>query len=109
MSAKTLLEETEGLCVEFIERLARLAARRRRLGRLKGTVAEQLKVGHIDSLELLELLRRKAPTVIYDIGANVGTWTLLAKAIFPAAEIHAFEPLPRHVAAFQKTLGFLGI
>jgi FkbM family methyltransferase len=35
---------------------------------------------------------RKDP-VIYDIGANRGTWTALAKSAFPAATIHSFEPL----------------
>ena len=76
------------------ERLAQSAETRRRLRRLRGTVAAGLSAGHIDSLELLDALRPLEPTTIYDIGANVGTWTLLAKAIFPTAVIHAFEPLP---------------
>jgi FkbM family methyltransferase len=42
--------------------------------------------------------------VIYDIGANVGTWTLLAKAILPQANIHAFEPLQIHHEAFEKAM-----
>jgi FkbM family methyltransferase len=75
---------------------------RRRLEKLDGTIAQELKTGHIDSLELLELLRDKPPDVIYDIGANIGTWTLLAKAIFPAAEIHAFEPLDRLKGEFLR-------
>jgi FkbM family methyltransferase len=77
------------------ERLAEMSLERRRLRSLKGTAAGRLKKGHVDSLELLELLRVKPPRVIYDIGANVGTWTLLAKSVFPAAEVHAFEPLGR--------------
>src|SRR5262245_32903854 len=43
------------------------------------------------------------PTVIYDIGANVGTWTLLAKSIYPNAEIVAFEPLDWHCREFSKS------
>ncbi len=87
------------------ERLAEISIERRRLRRLRGTVAEGLRTGHIDSLELLDLLRPNPPQVIYDIGANVGTWTLLAKALFPSAEIHAFEPLPQHVEQFRlKTI-----
>jgi FkbM family methyltransferase len=86
------------------ERLAEISIERRRLRRLRGTVAEGLRTGHIDSLELLDLLRPNPPQVIYDIGANVGTWTLLAKALFPSAEIHAFEPLPFHARQFQEAV-----
>jgi FkbM family methyltransferase len=83
------------------ERLAEISIERRRLRKLRGTVASGLTTGHIDSLELLELLKPDPPHVIYDIGANVGTWTLLAKAIFPEVEIHAFEPLPAHAERFK--------
>jgi FkbM family methyltransferase len=80
----------------LLERLGVAVERRRRRRKLKRTVARDLKIGHIDSLELLELLHRSVPKVIYDIGANVGTWTLLAKAVFPEAEVHCFEPLESH-------------
>ena len=92
------------------ERLAELSLERRRLAKLRGTVARQLTTGHIDSLELLELLRPINPQVIFDVGANVGTWTLLAKALYPQSQIHAFEPLPRHIAGFrQRTAGLGGV
>lgn len=84
------------------ERLAEISLSARRIAKLRGTVASNLKSGHIDSLELLELLSGDPPAVIYDIGANVGTWTLLAKAVFPSSEIHAFEPLPGHVESFRR-------
>jgi FkbM family methyltransferase len=58
--------------------------------------------GHIDSLELLDLIAGAGVNVIYDIGANVGTWSLLAKSIIPNAKIHAFEPLPEHADAFAR-------
>ncbi len=86
----------------LLERAGQVAASRLRLRRLRGTPARFLDVGHVDSLELLELLRPEAPKIIYDIGANVGTWTLLAKAVFPVAEVQAFEPLKKHVAGFKK-------
>ena len=82
------------------ERLATESIQRRRRGELRGTVGECLSSGHIDSLELLKLARKAGIHVIYDIGANVGTWTLLAKSLIPAAHIHAFEPLPRHQTDF---------
>ncbi len=83
------------------ERLAELSLDHRRRSKLRRTVASKLLRGHIDSLELLELLRTNPPRVIYDIGAYIGTWTLLAKAIFPDAEVHAFEPLALHRARFR--------
>ncbi|NUN63519.1 FkbM family methyltransferase [Pseudanabaena biceps] len=77
----------------LVERIAIESLRYRRLAKIKKTIASRLKIGHIDSLELLELAKSQSPNVIYDIGANIGTWTLLAKAIIPQASIHAFEPL----------------
>lgn len=87
----------------LVERLADKVQQRRRLKRLKGTVAEGLVRGHIDSLELLDIATRLRPNVIYDVGANVGTWARLARARFPQAHIHAFEPLRHHLAGFQAS------
>ena len=89
------------------ERVAQLSHARRRLASLRGTVARNLTLGHIESLELLNLLRPLEIKTIYDIGANVGTWTLLAKALYPQAEVHAFEPLPLHHSVFAREAGSL--
>jgi FkbM family methyltransferase len=90
----------------LLERIGEWAAERRRIRKLRGTVAAGLTLCHVDSLELLESLKETPPRVIYDIGANVGTWALLAKAIFPTAEVHAFEPLDFHCEKFlQNTSG----
>jgi FkbM family methyltransferase len=86
----------------LLHRLGQWAAGKRRLRRLRNSVAASLQAGHIDSLELLELLRPQKPLVIFDIGANVGTWTLLAKALYPAAQVHAFEPLQIHIEKFRQ-------
>ena len=94
----SLLYDPRLLC----ERLAELSLARRRRASLRGTPAAWLTDDHIDSLDLLELLRPLDPKVIYDVGANVGTWTLLAKALFPHAEIHAFEPLTAHHGGFDR-------
>lgn len=82
------------------ERLAHFSIEKRRLAKLRRTVAESLTTAHINSMELLELLRPNKPRVVYDIGANIGTWTLLSKAIFPEIEVHAFEPLKKHQSQF---------
>lgn len=82
------------------ERLATESAGRRRLAGLRGTQAAGLALGHIDTLELVELASQAGISVIYDIGANVGTWSLLAKSLIPSARIHAFEPLAKHQSGF---------
>jgi FkbM family methyltransferase len=84
------------------ERIADASRRGRRLSRLRGSVAGHLQAGHIESLELLELLRPIALDTIHDIGANVGSWTLLAKAIHPRAHVEAFEPLDEHAETFER-------
>ena len=87
---------------DIVERLAIASRRRRRRLILRGTPAAALSLGHIDSIELLELLRPTPPAVIYDIGANIGTWTCLAKSLYPAARVEAFEPLAMHVEGFRR-------
>ena len=79
-----------------------------RLSRLRGSVAAHLEAGHIESLELLELLRPIVVNTIHDIGANVGSWTLLAKAVHPFARVEAFEPLNDHAEKFERQTKTLG-
>lgn len=88
----------------LIERLGEWATERRRLGRLKSTPARHLESGHIDSLELLDIIAREdgAPDVIYDVGANIGTWARLAHSQFPKAQIYAFEPLSKHLGRLRQ-------
>jgi FkbM family methyltransferase len=85
---------------DLIERaaIAVRSFRRRRL--LSRTPGRKLGLGYLTTLELLELLRSSPPGVIYDIGANIGTWTCLAKSVFPSARVEAFEPLEMHGARF---------
>jgi FkbM family methyltransferase len=90
------------------ERLAAESLRRRRLAKLRGTPAEILRLGHIDSLELLELCSSLPIRTIYDIGANVGTWSLLARSVIPKAEVHAFEPLEVCRAEFLRNTEAVG-
>lgn len=87
------------------ERLGYWAHQRRRLKRLRGTVAHSLTLGHIESLELVESVSHLGIGTVYDIGANAGTWVLLAKAVLPTARVEAFEPLASHFPAFLKNVG----
>lgn len=88
----------------MIDRIAIEINRYRRKRRLKHTPAAGLGLGCIDSMELLELINKENTQVkhVFDIGANIGTWTLLAKAIFPDASVHAFEPLKVHTDKFTQ-------
>jgi FkbM family methyltransferase len=45
-------------------------------------------------LFVLETLSNFQPLVLFDVGANVGAWSILAKEWSPRAEIHAFEIAP---------------
>lgn len=81
----------------ILERIAEASQDRRRKAKLKRTVASHLSDQHMTSLEFIELAQREKPLqVIYDLGANAGTWTLLARSIVPNASIHAFEPIPNY-------------
>jgi FkbM family methyltransferase len=42
--------------------------------------------------------------IIFDIGANVGLYSLLAAAVNPASRIHAFEPTPEIGEAFRENI-----
>ena len=45
--------------------------------------------------------------VVFDIGANVGFYTLLAaRLVGPAGKVVAFEPLPRNLAMLERHLAY---
>lgn len=50
-------------------------------------------------LRVIKILSKHNPQVVFDVGSNVGDWTILAENAFPNAKIHAFEPMP---AIFEK-------
>lgn len=93
--------------LRLVAGVGRRAHRRARRLELRGTPAAALQSGHIDSLELLKLARDSGPPVrvVYDLGANVGTWTLLAKAVIPGVVVEAFEPLSAHAQQFLAVTG----
>ena len=51
-----------------------------------------------------ETLRIIRPHVVWDIGANSGTYGILAKAIIPDAKVFFFEPIPRAIGMIHKNL-----
>jgi FkbM family methyltransferase len=56
---------------------------------------------------VLEVLGRFSPNCIFDVGANVGTWTQLAHGAAPTAEIHCFEIVPDTAGTLQQAVGGL--
>lgn len=88
----------------IIDRLAIAINKRKRKNKLKGTAAAKLDLGYLDSLELLEIIKNENKEIktIFDVGANIGTWTILAKSFFPEAAVYAFEPLNKHVKKFNE-------
>jgi FkbM family methyltransferase len=45
------------------------------------------------------------PTVIFDVGANVGQTVIRLRPYFPQATIHSFEPIPATFAALLANVG----
>lgn len=43
---------------------------------------------------LLRRLSALAPSVVLDVGANIGNWALMAQQEMPGATVHCFEPAP---------------
>jgi len=88
----------------LLERLAEISVDRRRKARLRHTPAAALQDSQIQSVEFLELAKAKARIkTIYDLGANMGTWSLLADTLIPGAAIHAFEPIPNYQDRYLQT------
>ena len=80
----------------LLERIAEESKRIRRVRKLKNTFVTETTDGHLTTLEFIELARDSYKLkVAYDIGANVGSWTQLAKALVPELEVHGFEPIPK--------------
>jgi FkbM family methyltransferase len=70
-------------------------------------------------LAVLHEFQTLPPSVVFDVGANVGDWSERAAALFPGARIHAFEIVPdtarvlaerlRAVAGERVTVNALGL
>ncbi len=49
-------------------------------------------------------VKRGKRQVFLDIGANIGSYTLKLKQIFPKSEIHAFEPIPSTYRQLERNI-----
>lgn len=66
--------------------------------------------------ELVQKCASTNPSMIFDVGANVGEWTLIASKMCPSAHIHSFElsertfqTLSNNVKGSQFTLNNVGM
>jgi len=50
------------------------------------------------------IIQNLAPKVVWDIGANSGTYGMLAKALKPDCDVVFFEPIPKATAIIEKNL-----
>lgn len=66
-------------------------------------------IGRNGEALVLRRLAPFAPAVLFDVGANVGAWTLEARTAIPQAAVHAFEIFPdtfeRLAAAVEGAAG----
>jgi FkbM family methyltransferase len=51
----------------------------------------------------------KPSMVFYDIGANVGFYSLFASQVLPQGTIYSFEPVPRNIAYLRRHLALNGV
>lgn len=56
---------------------------------------------------LRNYLSNKPELVIFDVGANIGEWTLFAHTLNQEAEIHCFEPCSNTFSVLQKKVSNL--
>lgn len=57
--------------------------------------------------DLRRILPEFRPTVIFDVGANIGETAQLYAEVYPQAQIHAFEPVPENFARLEAATGEL--
>jgi FkbM family methyltransferase len=53
---------------------------------------------------VLQRVAKFRPEILFDVGANVGKWSITAKSYCPDAEIHAFEVAPPTFRALSANL-----
>lgn len=59
-------------------------------------------------LRVLRIITDLQPTMIFDVGANKGEWTLLVSKMSPSSVIHAFEIVPSTYDELLKSTKHLG-
>jgi FkbM family methyltransferase len=60
--------------------------------------------GVMPAVEHIEVLRSLSPRTVIDVGANKGQFSLVARYLFPSAQIYAFEPLESERRLYQSVV-----
>ncbi|MBY0383534.1 FkbM family methyltransferase [bacterium] len=60
------------------------------------------------TLWCIEYMKRTKPKMIFDIGANFGYFSYLAKAFCPSSSVVSFEPDPYNFSWLQRNLNLIG-
>lgn len=94
----------QGRRATLSERMHRALLRRidRVSDRLRGVSQDPEKNGEARLIRTLAMVR---PEVVFDVGANVGDWSALARRHFPDACIHTFEVASETAAQIAERLG----
>jgi FkbM family methyltransferase len=58
-------------------------------------------------LDIERMLAHRNPTLMFDVGANIGQTTTSIKRRFPSVEIHAFEPVRSTFDTLRAAIGHL--
>ncbi len=53
---------------------------------------------------ILSRLAKFSPQIVFDVGANVGDWSVMASDAMPTATVHGFEIAPPTHAAFVRSV-----
>lgn len=60
-----------------------------------------------DCYRLTELVGRKAPSMIVDVGAHIGSFTRWVKHLWPKARVVAYEPVPSNFLLLARNTAFI--
>jgi FkbM family methyltransferase len=60
-------------------------------------------------LRVLESLAESGPRCIFDVGSNLGEWSIAAATLYPEAQIEAFEIVPDTASRMQERLTRSGL
>jgi FkbM family methyltransferase len=77
-------------------------------GTIRGWKNSEFDIHTNGEATLLDRIRPLAPRVVFDVGANIGEWSLAALKSIPGATVHAFEIAPPTAEKFARNAAGCG-